>query len=150
VLVGERPSFQENESRQTPNTTANAASVCYKGRMRTFLALLAVTLLGFAAACGSADDMAKASGAELFEKQACATCHAKDGSGSSLAPTLHGKKGHWTRETLLAYLVDPVGYAKKDPRLHAQGSKYSQAMPTYKMLPPWALESLADHVLAMP
>lgn len=132
------------------DTATNADVVCYKGRMRTFTVLLAVTLLGFAAACGSKDDLTMASGAELFERQACATCHAKDGSGSSLAPTLHGKKQHWSRETLLAYLVDPVGYAKKDPRLHAQGSKYSQAMPTYKMLPPWALESLADHVLTMP
>jgi len=117
--------------------------------MRTILVLIAVTLLGLASACGSEGDTATSSGSELFVNQ-CSMCHAKDGSGSSLAPTLHGKKGNWTRETLLAYLVDPVGYAKKDPRLVQQGAKYSQPMPTYKMLPPAALEALADHVLAMP
>ena len=117
--------------------------------MRTRSLLLMITLLGLASACGSKSESAVSSGAELFVNQ-CSMCHAKDGSGSSLAPPLHGKKGNWTRETLLAYLVDPVGYAKKDPRLVQQGAKYSQPMPTYKMLPPAALEALADHVLAMP
>jgi hypothetical protein len=110
-------------------------------------------LLLLALACSGDDDqtpLTTKTGAELLQLQACATSHAADGSGSSLGPTLHGKKGSWTRENLLAYLKDPVGYAAKDPRLKAQGSKFSQAMPTYKMLPDALLEKLADHVLAMP
>jgi mono/diheme cytochrome c family protein len=110
-------------------------------------------VLLLAVACGSDDTgsaLATKTGAELFQLQACATCHARDGAGTNLGPTLHGKKAGWTRENLVAYLKDPVGYAAKEPRLKAQGSKFSQAMPTYKMLPDAMLEKLADHVLAMP
>ncbi len=123
--------------------------LCYKYAMRTACLVLAGSLLlalGFA--CGDAPTY-PTSGTELFENQ-CAMCHMRDGTGSKIAPSLHGKKTLWTRETLIAYLRDPVGYAAKDPRLHEQGKKYSQPMPTYKMLPQSALETLADHVLAMP
>ncbi len=102
-----------------------------------------------APSCGGDAAGTPQSGAELFQNQ-CAMCHMRDGSGSILAPSLHGKKEHWTREKLLAYLVDPVGYAAKDPRMKTQGTKFSQAMPTYKMLTPEQLGALADHVLSMP
>lgn len=105
--------------------------------------------LALSFACSDGDAVPIGTGKELFDAQ-CAMCHMRDGSGGMLAPTLHGKKQHWTRDALLAYLLDPPGYAAKDARLHAQGAKYSQPMPTYKMLPREALEKLADHVLAMP
>ncbi|MCY2961428.1 MAG: cytochrome c [Planctomycetota bacterium] len=117
--------------------------------MRTACLVLAGSLLlalGFS--CSDAADYS-GTGPELFQNQ-CASCHMGDGAGSQLAPPLHGKKSHWTRESLVAYLRDPVGYAAKDPRLRTQGQKFSLAMPTYKMLPQSALELLADHVLAMP
>lgn len=108
--------------------------------------LLLVCSLG--SSCSS-EPAEPASGATLFGQQ-CAMCHMRDGSGGALGPTLHGKQQYWTRASLVAYLKDPVGVAKQDPRLVAQGAKYSQAMPTYKMLPESALERLADHVLALP
>jgi cytochrome c2 len=88
-------------------------------------------------------------GPELFANQ-CSMCHQRDGSGSALGPTLHGKKGFWTRPALIAYLKDPAATIEKDPRLKAQKTKYSLPMTTFKMLPEPALERLADHVLAMP
>lgn len=106
-------------------------------------------LLALGSACSSDAPDYTGTGPELFQNQ-CAMCHMRDGTGSQIAPTLHGKKEFWTREKLLTYFLDPPGYAAKDPRLKAQGKKYSQPMPTYKMLPQTALESLADHVLAMP
>lgn len=108
-----------------------------------------LALLAFAA-CGDDSPPPLASGPALFEREACTRCHGKNGEGAGLGPTLHGKKAHWTRESLVAYLKDPVGYAKKDPRLAEQGHKFLQPMPTYKLLRPEELERLADHVLAMP
>lgn len=120
--------------------------------MRTRIAMMTCStfvLLAFAA-CGDDAPPPLASGPELFEREACTRCHGKNGEGAGLGPTLHGKKVHWTRESLVAYLKDPVGYAKKDPRLAVQGQKFLQPMPTYKLLRPEELERLADHVLAMP
>ena len=118
--------------------------------MRTARLVIPGTLLALiAAACGGDSSAQPSSGAQLFENN-CKMCHAGDGSGSQLAPTLHGKKQYWTREKLLKYFLDPPGYARKDPRLEAQGKRYGQPMPTYKMLPQQHLEALADHVLAMP
>ena len=108
----------------------------------------AIVLLACAASCGDSPKSAPTA-AQLFQAN-CAQCHAADGTGSNLAPPLHGKKGNWSRDTLVSYLKDPVGYAARDPRLKAQGGKYSLPMPSYKMLSPSDLETLADHVLAMP
>lgn len=114
------------------------------------LAALTVIALLLASSCGDDTPPPFASGPVLFEREACTRCHGKNGEGAGLGPTLHGKKEHWTRESLVAYLKDPVGYAKKDPRLAVQGQKFLQPMPTYKLLRPEELERLADHVLAMP
>lgn len=108
--------------------------------------LLTSTLV--ATSCSDAPS-APATGAQLFMSQ-CSMCHNQNGEGSKLGPTLHGKKSEWTRDALLDYLVDPVGYASKHPRLKEQGAKYSIPMPTFKMLKPEHLSALADHVLAMP
>lgn len=117
-------------------------------RWNVVVTLSIASALAAAAGCGDSSGDAPLTGPQLFQKN-CSQCHA-DGTGSSLAPTLHGKKSSWTRETLVTYLKDPPGYAAKDPRLKAQGTKYSLPMPTYKMLPQGELEKLADHVLAMP
>ncbi len=101
-------------------------------------------------ACGGASGGAGTAGAaELFAAN-CVVCHQSSGQGSALAPTLHGKAAHWTREKLVDYLIDPQAYAEKDERLRAQGGKYSLPMPKYKTLSRAELEALADHVLAMP
>jgi len=113
---------------------------------------LALLTAASIASCGDdAAEMAKRTGPELFLIQACNTCHGQNGEGvAGYAPTLHGKKSNWTRETLIAYLKDPEGFRRTDPRLKAQGVGYSLHMPTYKSLGPVPLEKLADHVLAMP
>ena len=91
-----------------------------------------------------------AKGAELYRNQACSTCHGTEGTGTPFGPTLHGKKGHWTRETLVEYLKDPQAYAAKDARLAVQAKKFSLPMQRYDKLPPDALAALAEFVLALP
>ena len=97
--------------------------------MRILVVAAGCLLVLSAAASCSSEPAEPADGSELFAQQ-CAMCHAQNGAGSALAPSLHGKKQHWTRATLVTYLKDPVGYAKKDPRLVKQGAQYSQPMPT--------------------
>jgi mono/diheme cytochrome c family protein len=113
------------------------------------LGAIAILILSFEASCGGETQKSAATAPQLFQVN-CSMCHAADGSGSNLAPTLHGKKGFWTREALVKYLIDPVGYTSKDPRLKAQAGKYTLPMTTMKQLPQADLEKLADHVLAMP
>jgi mono/diheme cytochrome c family protein len=112
-------------------------------------ASLATLLLASASSCSGEATQTAATGPQLFQVN-CAMCHGADGSGSNLAPTIHGKKGFWTRETLVKYMIDPAGYASKDARLKSQAGKYSLPMTSMKMLPKHDLETLADHVLAMP
>jgi mono/diheme cytochrome c family protein len=130
-----------------------AADTWYNAAMRIIpkicaLGGIAALLLSWPASCGG-DAQKEATGPQLYQVN-CSMCHGPDGSGSMLAPTLHGKKGHWVRATLVSYMKDPVGYAEKDPRLKAQAGKYSLPMTSMKMLPQADLERLADHVLAMP
>ncbi len=113
------------------------------------LGAIAALLLSYSTSCGGDAQKSVATGAQLYQVN-CVQCHGPDGSGSPLGPTLHGKKVHWTRETLVSYLLDPVGYAAKDPRLKAQGGKFMLPMASMKLLPRADLEKLADHVLAMP
>lgn len=146
--------FQLRHRRGRDGTIHTEAVTWYNATMRivtkfTASGALAALILSCAASCSGDEKKEEATGAQLFQAN-CAQCHMADGAGSALAPPLHGKKSNWTRDTLVDYLEDPVGYAAKDPRLKAQGGKYSLPMPTYKMLSPADLEKLADHVLAMP
>lgn len=111
---------------------------------------MAVVLVAASAACGEARGGASAKGAELYKSQACVTCHAADGAGTVFGPTLRGVSQHWTREKLVEYLKDPLGYAAKDARLSAQAKKYSLPMQRFDKLPPADLDAIAEHVLAMP
>jgi mono/diheme cytochrome c family protein len=125
--------------------------------MRSLLVpgLAALLLLAAASACGGSDDtdapsLPPAERAQKLFGEHCAVCHGRTGEGTPLAPPLRGKQAHWQRESLLAYLQDPVAYAKQDERLKEQGKRYSQPMPTYgKILKPEQLGLLADHVLGL-
>lgn len=111
---------------------------------------VATGALVVAAACSSEPPPPR-DGRTLWTEVGCVNCHGLDGGGmKGFAPTLHGKKQHWTRETLVAYIRDPQGYAAKDARLREQGRGYSLPMP--KAVLPHAVEyeTLADWVLAMP
>lgn len=111
-------------------------------------ACIALAALLGAGACSEGE--AASSAEKLFTQQGCVTCHGDHGQGSMLGPSLTGASAHWTREQLVAYLADPQGYAAKDPRLSKQGLKYFQPMPTFKMLAPEELASLAEYVLKLP
>jgi mono/diheme cytochrome c family protein len=101
-------------------------------------------------ACGgdSAGKSAPASGAQLFTVS-CALCHTESAQGGPLGPSLIGVAPHWTKETLIAYLRDPVGYAAKDPRLKAQGAKFKMPMMSFKTTPQADLEKIAEYVLSL-
>jgi mono/diheme cytochrome c family protein len=118
---------------------------------RNLLACTGVFLiLAAIPACGEARGGASAKGGEIYRSQACATCHGQEGAGTSFGPTLHGKKGFWTRAALVEYLKDPAAYSQKDPRLSAQAKKFTLPMQRFDKLSPEDLEAVADHVLAMP
>ena len=131
---------------------ASCAMTAPASSARARAALLASSLLLSCLACGGgekADLRAPRPIAKLWKDEGCATCHGAAAEGTRLAPDLRDKAVHWTRETLLAYLADPTGYAQRDERLRAQMKGYSQAMPTYKMLSPAELDVLVDHVLSL-
>jgi len=89
-------------------------------------------------------------GETVYRSEGCVQCHMLDGRGSNLAPTLHGKKQHWTRERLIAYVKDPATIAAQDPRLVEQGRPYRLPMPKLRLENPAEYENLADYVLAFP
>ncbi|MFN0243985.1 MAG: c-type cytochrome [Planctomycetota bacterium] len=114
--------------------------------------LFAVLLVASTVACSEskpAGGGAQNSGAALFQKNGCATCHSADGRGTALGPKLVGVAVHWKRDTLVEYLKDPQAYAAKDARLAAQGKQYMMPMTKFGMLPREQLAALADHVLAL-
>ncbi len=114
---------------------------------RTLFALSGL-LLG---ACSDAPaDSGPLDGAALFKQQNCVQCHGPDGSGTNLGPTLHGKKGFWTRERVAAYIAKPSATIEGDDRLQTQGAKYMLPMVSYPYLTLEQRLALADHVLAMP
>lgn len=110
--------------------------------------ILAALLL--AACSGEAQDSAPPDGAALFKAQNCIMCHAPDGSGTNLGPTLHGKKGFWTKEKLAAYLAKPSATIAGDARLKEQAAKYSLPMVDYPYLTEKQRLALAEFVLEFP
>ena len=88
-------------------------------------------------------------GAKLYASLACATCHGETGAGGSLVLALAGKREHWTREKLVEYLKDPIGYAARDARLSAQARTYTLPMQRYDKAKPEELLAVADYVLSL-
>jgi len=99
---------------------------------------------------GAPGDSAPADGPTLFKAQNCVQCHAQDGSGTNLGPTLRGKKTFWTREKLAAYIAKPAATIAGDARLEQQAAKYSLPMVDYPYLTLEQRLALADFVLALP
>lgn len=114
------------------------------------LTLVACLATGAIVACDSTPPGPR-SGETLFTEVGCINCHGVGGMGiAGFAPTLHGKMKYWTRETVIAYVKDPQGYAARDPRLREQGRGYSLPMPKVVLENPIEYENLADYVLAIP
>lgn len=113
------------------------------------LAFTAFVLALVAAGCGNREGSAGAAstGAQLYASQNCTTCHKTDGSGNAFGPGLQQAGEFWTRESLSAYLADPVGTVAKDPRLTALSRNYSMKMPPVRGLSEEQRLQLADHVL---
>ena len=112
--------------------------------------LIVLTGLLLGACSGAPQDPGPQDGASLFKAQNCVQCHAPDGSGTNLGPTLHGKKAYWTREKIAAYIVKPSAMIDGDARLRAQAAKYSLPMVDYPYLTQEQRLALADFVLALP
>jgi mono/diheme cytochrome c family protein len=111
------------------------------------LLLLALSLL----ACGGgADpDAAPATGASLYQVNACYACHGRGGEGSSMGPSLLDLEQHWTRDQLVEYLLEPQAFVQRDERLRAQRSRYPQRMASFKHLTEEERGLVADHVLGL-
>jgi cytochrome c553 len=88
-------------------------------------------------------------GKKFFSQSGCTLCHGEDASGKSMAPALRGLKAYYTKDKLIAYLENPMEYAKADQRLTEQAPKYSGAMPGYAMLGKEKLEAMADYLLSL-
>ena len=74
-------------------------------RRTSILAASAALLVG---ACSKAPPSSvPPDGAALFREQNCVQCHAPDGSGTNLGPTLRGKQQFWTRERIAALRQAP-------------------------------------------
>lgn len=110
----------------------------------------AILALAAGAWFASCSDATPTTGPELFNAWGCVQCHAESGVGvSGLGPSLLEKQKYWTRDTLLAYLRDPKGYAAKDPRLKEQGRSFMTPMPPVLAQDEVLVGLLIDHVLAM-
>jgi len=96
------------------------------------------------------EDSGPPDGAALFKAQNCVQCHAPDGSGTNLGPTLQGKQMFWTREKLATYIAKPAATIAGDERLRLQAAKYSLPMVDYPYLTQEQRLALADFVLALP
>jgi len=118
--------------------------------MRRTSILAACAVLLVAACSEDPQSSAPPDGAALYREQNCIQCHAADGSGTNLGPTLHGKKGFWTREKIAAYIAKPSATIERDERLLQQAAKYSLPMVDYPYLTLAQRLALADFVLAMP
>lgn len=114
-------------------------------------ALLAPALLLLSGLMACNDDgpskapLAQRSGPELYKLQNCATCHGRAGAGSATGPALRELARNWTREKLIEYFDDPVGYRERDERLRG-GRQYMMPMPRV-ILDTELRGRLADHVL---
>ena len=113
---------------------------------------LAIVLLACASACGGGPASAPAGrrGAEVYSAQGCGTCHAPDGAGTMLGPSLRGKSSHWTREKMVEYLRNPQAFAEKDPRLAEQARRYALPMTRFDKLTAEEIDAVAEHVLSLP
>ncbi len=115
------------------------------------LAMIAAVCV-LVAACGSKSDKPSGNvemGRKYFSQQGCTLCHGEDAGGKNMAPALRNLSQHYTRETLIKYLEDPMEYTKTDQRLQEQAPKYAGAMPGYANLGPEKLSALADFLMSL-
>ena len=118
--------------------------------MHTWTIGLALAGLACAACAPDAPPKGPVDGPTLFRQQNCIICHAADGAGTKLGPSLRDKKSFWTREKLAAYIANPPAVVDGDERLKTQSAQYSIPMTTYPGLSLEQRLALADHVLALP
>lgn len=91
------------------------------------------------------------SGADLFRKVRCDSCHGAEGQGlPRMGPPLARIAENWTREELVAYFQDPAPFREKKPHLKALAAPFFGHMRPFPELELPHRETLADWLLARP
>jgi cytochrome c553 len=68
---------------------------------------------------------------QLIKNFGCSNCHGADLSGTNMGPSLKNLTEHWSKQTLITYLRNPMAYMDKE-RFKEYRKKYpSQIMPAY-------------------
>ncbi len=93
----------------------------------------------------SSADYKAMSGAQLYSRL-CAHCHGSSGMASNgTGATYRGKREFWDEASMLAYLRDPKGFKKNNPRLNQN----KHMPPISSQVPMEARKRLVAHVLGM-
>lgn len=72
-------------------------------------------------------------GRTVFLTVGCARCHGNEGEGASLGPPLEELSTKFTKETMTAFLDNPIAFAQKDKRLQMWREEYYTPMPKLQM-----------------
>jgi hypothetical protein len=71
-----------------------------------------------------------------------------NGEGRPQGPPLKNLAQHWTRGSLVTYVVDPASFTAANPRLKALQKRYGMPMPSF-LIDKDARQELADYLLTL-
>jgi hypothetical protein len=89
-----------------------------------------------------------ATGAEIYDASACASCHGDSLEGSSSGPSLLGLSAVWERRGLGQFIGDPEPFFERDERLQKLDADFSSNMLEYSNLSSNELDRLAGFILS--
>ena len=86
-------------------------------------------------------------GRQIFQSDACPTCHGRDRTGTNNGPSLQGLRSRWNEEDLIRFLRDPSVFKHADPRLKQLAARFKTTMPSPAKTDEARLRTLADYLL---
>jgi mono/diheme cytochrome c family protein len=89
-----------------------------------------------------------ATGAEIYDASACASCHGDSLEGSATAPSLLGLSAVWDRYELGVFIGNPEPFYEHNERLQKLDSDFSSNMLEYSNLSSDELDLLAGYLLS--
>jgi cytochrome c553 len=98
----------------------------------------------------SANRQVLETGAELYRKWGCGTCHGDDAGGSPKGPALRGLAQYWDKKNLIEYLQNPKDVRSRNDRLGELSKRYFPiSMPAIAGLTDQELTRLTDYLLTI-